>query len=277
MKSSDDFEESEYDIQYETEVEYIVDYFEALDAIDTIEDGVVASDGEKVFTKIRDAANVALVVSKMGNKAFAAINHTADGLTKIGISFERVLDFFSGTSSKSSVVMTYPVTKDEMGGNYLHIDILDEDVQFYCPLLDVGSVSDIPDMDMISCSTRLDIPGKELKKTIKHCKKVETDKNKEVVFRTDDDKLIISSEDPTEGSVDKKFHAAGPSSEANLGQKETSVSLEYLKDIKDVIGSADEVTIHIDQEYPVRIDVPIGGGSGAKIIYVIAPRIESDS
>ena len=276
MKSSQDFTEDEYDVQFETDVSYIRSYIDAVEAFESNEDGIIACDGDKIFTKLQDAANVALTLSKIESEGFAMMEKTTDGLSKIGITFERVQGFFKGVSKKSSVVMTYPVQKESMGGNFMHIDILDEDVQFYCPLLDAGSVRNIPEMDPITCSTQIKVPGSDLRDAIKHCEKVETDGNKAVHFRTNEDVLVISSEDDTYGSVDKQFHATGPASEANLGNKETMISIDYLKDIKSIIAGAGEVTVHLDEEHPVRLDVPIDSQGNAKIVYIIAPRIQTE-
>jgi len=273
MKSSEEFSEDDYDVQFETEVGYITDYFDAVEAYN--EDGIVVCDGDKVFTKVRDKANVAMTISKIEERGLAYLDKTTGSNSKMGLQFDRVLEFFSGIKSKSSVVMTYPVEKESMGGNqYLHIDILDEDVQFYCPLLNPSDVSDIPDVDPISCSTQIKVAGSELKKAIKHCMKVESDSNQKAIFRTKGDVLTVSSESKTHGSVDKKFHASGPASEVDLGDHKTTISLGYLNDIKNIIGSADEVTVHIDTDYPIRLDVPIDVEEDAKIIYIIAPRLK---
>lgn len=274
MKSSTDFTEDEYEVQFETSVKAITNYLDALDAIESMEEGIIASKDEAVFSKLRDAANVALTVSKI--ESFPSFNHTVDGVTEIAIEFANVSDFFTGVSTKSSAVLTYPVQKDSMGGDYLHIDIVDEDVQFYCPLLDTSSVNQTADMDPIQCSTQIKISGSDLSDTIKHCKKVETEKNKSVEFRTHGDVMTVSSEDPTRGSVDKQFHATGPDSETDLGEKSVTVSLEYLKDIEKIISKADQVTIHIDDDYPIRIDIPIDDSGSAKVIYIISPRIKSE-
>lgn len=275
MKSSQDFTEDDYDVQFETDVSYITDYFDAVEAFN--ESGIIACNGDMIFTKVQDPANVALTVSKIESEGFNSIDKTVEGTSKVALEFERILDFFSGVSKKSSTVLTYPVEKDSMGGKqFIHIDVIDEDVQFYCPMIDLGSVADIPQMDPIQCAVQVDVPGSDLKKAIKHCEKVETDGNKAIDFQTENDRLVLKSEDKTYGSVEKQFHATGPSDDIDLGNKSTQISMDYLKDIKNIISSAEDVTVHLDDEHPVRLDVPIDDNGNAKIIYVIAPRIQSD-
>ena len=261
--------EDDYGVQFETQVDYITNYFDALEALR--EEGVLVSDGESVFTKLQDPSNVAMAVSKIEGEGLASINSTTDELVREGLNFERANDFFNGVNSTNTAIISYPV--EEGGANYMHIDILEEDVEFMCPLVDVGSVPQPPDMEPIVCDTQVSVPGSDLKKAIKHCMKVRTEKNTGAELKTEDNLFIIKSSDKVDGSVKKEFTASGPDSQATMQTKETTISLDYLDDIKNIIGSSDNITLHIDDEYPVRIDVDLDDIGDAKIIYVIAPRL----
>lgn len=265
-------EQQDYEVKFETDVDYIVKYFEALDAF--CDNGALLCDGEKLFTKIRDGANVALTVSKIEKGGFIELESLASGLSKHGVDFNEVLDFFKGIKGSSSVVMKYPVNRKNR--TFIHIDIIDEDVQFYCPLKSLNAVSDTPDIDPVKTNTQINIPGSDLKSAITHCLKVETDQNKAIELKTSGNQFILESEDQVNGAVRKTFEAGGPSQDADLGNKSTTISMDYLDDIKNIIGGANEVTIHIDDDYPVRIDAPIDDEGYAKIIYIISPRISND-
>lgn len=265
-----ELEPDDYGVQFETDVEYITNYFEALS--DLREEGIIACDGESLFTKVQDPSNVALAISKIKESGFAKMSGDVDGIVKEGINFEKANSFFDGISKTNTVEISYPVERNN--AFYMHIDIIEEDVQFTCPLLDEGSVPQPPDMDPIVCDTQVSIPGADFKKAIKHCLKVKTEQNNGAELETGDNEFTIWSEDQVEGSVEKTFTASGPDSQAMMKDKRTSISLKYLDDIKKTIGKSDEVTIHIDDDYPVRVDVNLDEYGDAKIIYVIAPRLE---
>jgi len=262
----------EYGVQFETDVEYITNYFEALS--DIRDEGLLVCDGESLFTKVQDPSNVALAISKIQGSGLGSMDHQADGLVKEGLNFEKAEGFFDGVSKTNSVIISYPVERNN--AYYMHIDIVEEDVQFTCPLVGENSVPQPPDMDPIVCDTQVNIPGDDFKKAIKHCLKVKTEQNNGAYLTTGNDEFTIWTEDQVEGSVEKTFTASGPESQSMMKNKQTGISLQYLDDIKKTIGKSDEVTIHIDDEYPVRIDANLDDVGDAKIIYVIAPRIKDE-
>jgi len=52
--------------------------------------------------------------------------------------------------------------------------------------------------------------------------------------------------------------------------------LDYLSDmIKVARGKSDEITINLGNDYPVRLSFEMAGGY-IKIVYLLAPRIESE-
>lgn len=261
--------EDDYGVQFETQVGYITNYFDALSALR--EEGVLVSDGDSVYTKLQDPSNVAMAISKIEGQGLESINTGNQDLVREGLNFERANDFFSGVNNTNTAIISYPV--EEAGANYMNIDILEEDVEFMCPLIDVNSVPKPPDMDPIVCDTQVSVPGSDMKKAIKHCMKVRTEKNTGAELKTEDNTFVIQSSDQVDGSVKKEFTASGPDSQATMQKKATIISLDYLDDIKNIIGSSDNVTLHIDDEYPVRIDVDLDDIGDAKIIYVIAPRL----
>jgi len=265
-------ETEDFDVQFETDVKYVMHYFEALEAFS--DEGLLMCDGKGIFTKVQDGAKVAMSVSKITGSSLTSLTKNSDGMSQYGIDFERIGEFLKGTSKTSPVILSYPVQRDSK--HYVHIDIVDEDVQFYCPLLAPDAISKPPDIDPVECETQISISGTEFKKAIDHCLKVRTDSNIGVVVSTEGNEFILRSRDQVQGAVEKKFQASGPSSDVDLGNKETTISLDYLSDIKKIIGRADEVTIHIEDNFPVRIDVPLDDVGDARIIYVIAPRLVED-
>lgn len=264
-------ETDDYDVQFETDIAYASEYFEALSAMR--DEGVLIVSDSSVYTKIQDPANVALAISKIEEEGLVSLEKRSDGLSKAGVNFERLNELFQGTNSTSPVILTFPVKRGS--ANTMHIDVVDEDIEFYYPLIDTGSVPQPPDMEPIACETQVSVPGTDLKSAINHCTKVESEQNTAVVFSTHSNKFTVSSEDQVKGSVEKTFTASGPASEVDLGDKKTTISLDYLNDVKQTLGASDDVTVHLDNDYPVRLDVVLDNEGNVKIIYVISPRIES--
>jgi len=52
-------------------------------------------------------------------------------------------------------------------------------------------------------------------------------------------------------------------------------SLDYLSDISKIAGKADEVTIDLGKDYPLKLKLKIAEGLG-EVNYMLAPRVESE-
>lgn len=266
-------EDKDWDVQFQTTVGYFTDFLDALDAFR--DEGQLIATDDAVFSDVVDPSNVGLAKSKVTGKAFDSFEHKSEDQTVVGVNFERTKDFLKNTGTSSTVTVTYPVMEGSQ--NYMHLDILDEDLQFNVPLVDKDAVPEAPQKEPISCETRVTIDGSSFKKVIRHCKKVESEQNSSVELETYGNVFKVSSVDKVKGSVEKEFNAGGPNSSETLPELETSIAMGYLDDIKNIVGSSESVTIHIDTDYPLRLDVDIDDGGDAKIIYVIAPRLDEQA
>jgi len=260
-------------VQFETQKGYLDTYINAISAFR--EEGQVIATEDTIFSDVVDPSNVGMCKSKISGKGLNTYESRFEGQHVIGVSFEQWSDRLSGISSNSNVVITYPVVKQ--GANLMNIDVVDEDLEINLPLIDKDSVPQAPQKDPISSDTKIKVTGSKLSDVIKHCKKVESDQNKAVHFRIADSTLEIYSEDPVKGSVSKKFHSSGPQDMESVDvEKETMISIDYLDDLQSVIPSKQDITMHIDDSYPIRLDFNIDDKGDAKVIYVIAPRLEQD-
>lgn len=272
MELDQPVEEQDWIVQFETTAGYINSFIDGVSAIRP-EGQLIADDGA-VYTDIKDATNVALTISRIKDSGFNSYEFRGEDEFKIGINFEQFDEYMTSVSKNSNVVCTYPI---ESGGPfYMHIDVLEEDLEMFLPLIDKDSVPQSADTDPISSDTRIKIDGSDFKEGVKHCMKVKSKQNNALTFRTDGNKFILESSDQTKGSISKTFASSGPSDSNNLGQKETIIGMDYVDDVKTVIGNSSEVTVHVDDEYPVRFDCNIDDTGDAKIIYIIAPRIAQE-
>ena len=259
-------------VQFETQKGYLDSFINAISAFR--EEGQVIATDDSIFSDVVDPSNVGMCKSKISGKGLSTYNTKFEGQSIIGVNFEDWSDRLSGIPSSSNVIITYPVVQDG-GSMMMNIDAIDEDLEMNLPLINKDSVPQAPQKDPISSDTKIKVTGSKFKKAIKHCTKVESDQNKAVHFRVGGSALEIYSGDKVKGTVSKKFHSSGPEDIESIEvEKETMISMDYLDDLKSVIPSKQDITIHIDDEYPIRIDFNIDDNGDAKVIYVIAPRLQ---
>lgn len=261
---------------FSTEVSYLREFISALEAYR--EEGKVLIREDAIFSKVTDPANAAMAVSKIQGSALNSIKLDTDESDEIvmGANFERILDMLKGVSGTNEVEVTYPVQKEGTGTLYLRLDIIEDDLTFDIPGINVDTVPDIPQDDPISYSTRIVVDGSELKQAIGHCDKIYTSSGGAIIFETTGNQFIVRSSDKVEGDIEKVFRQSGPASDGSLGDNTVFVGRAYLNDIAGVLGKSEDIEIHIKHEHPVRLDVNLDEDADAKIIYMIAPRIEDD-
>ena len=263
-------EPEENHVKFSTDVGYFDKFLEALEPLHG--EGILVFTDEAVYCKVADPANVAMCVSKLEGQSLNSLRVEGGDSIQAGVEFDELRNYLKGVSNNSELEVTWPVLVD--GRRYMRINIIDEDLQFDTTCIDTDSIRDPPDTDMISPPVRIVMSGKELKQAIKHADKVIGSEGNGVKFITRGDRLIVRTQDKVNGRFSKTFHQSGPSDEGNLGENSTIVSMDYLGDIKNVIGRASELTFYMNDDYPVRLDIELDNAGDAKIKYVIAPRLE---
>lgn len=268
-------ETTEYEsATFSTEVSYIREFIDALAAYR--DEGKIIIREDAIFSKVTDPADAAMCISKIQGTALNSIkmNTNESDEIVIGANFERMLDMLKGVSGTNEVEITYPVKKKGKNVLFLRLDVIEDDLTFDIPGINVNEVPDIPQNEPISYKTRIVVDGSELKKAIGHCDKIYTSSGGAIIFKTSGNEFIVKASDKVDGDVEKKFRQSGPASESSLGEATVFLGRGYLKDIAPTLGKSEEVEIHIKHEHPVRLDVSLDQESDAKIIYMIAPRID---
>jgi proliferating cell nuclear antigen len=82
----------------------------------------------------------------------------------------------------------------------------------------------------------------------------------------------------SEGETDRVDMHLGKEGLAKLEVKETVKSmypLDFFSSMVKSITSADQVTLHIGNEYPLKIEFAVAGGKGEGR-FLLAPRVEED-
>jgi len=264
-------EVSEQHVQFSTTVGYFDSYMEALEAFR--EEGIVVFRDAALFSKVTDPANVAMCVSKIEGQALNAFSIEKAEELEAGINFTHIRDCLKGVSSTSELQVTWPVVRGS--SRLIELNVIDEDLQFEIPTVNPDTVPDIPQNEPLSHPTRVVVGGSQLKKSVKHAGKIAQAEGASVIFETFDGVLQLRASDQVDGNFTKQFHQSGPSDGDGLSENQSEIALTYMEDVKSLLGRGDEVKIHIAQDKPVRFDVKLDDDGDAEVIYLIAPRIDS--
>lgn len=260
----------EESVKVSTEVGYFRTILDALDSVRDEGKLIIKEDG--VYSKVVDPSNVMMCICRIKGRALNGIELSNTDQVTIGTEFGSIYGLLSGTSKNSELQVNYPVMDNSTEN--IQLNILDDDLQFQKPALNPETVPKVPENDPLTHSTRVVVSGSDLKKSIKHAEKTIDKEAGSVIFGTEDETFYVESSDHVEGSFRKEFHQSGPA-DGELGEKNTEIGFGFLDDIKGSLGRSDNVTIHIKQDNPLRLDVNLDDEGNAQVIYIIAPRIET--
>lgn len=272
MSELADTEVEETYVQFSCTKKYLENF---IDSVDNFRDeGKLIFSDNRIFSKVADPANVGMCISKIEGQALNGLDVVNTDQIVIGVLFEKITDCLSGISATSDIEVTWPVSSSA-GTRLMRLDVIDEDIQFEISTLNPDTVPQMPSADPLSHSTQIEVDGDELKSAISHADKMVDSDESGVSFQTFDQVFQISSSDKTEGNFKKQFHASSPSSDATFNEHQTSISINYLDEIAKLFGKADLVTVHVKEDNPVRFDLTLDDAGDAEVIYIIAPRLDS--
>lgn len=272
MASNQETEPREEHVRISTNVGYFSNYIEALERLRD-EGKLIFKDG-RIFSKVADPANVSMCVSKIEGQALNSFHLENCDSIKAGVKFERVSDCLTGVKNSSELEVTWPVTNGST--NYIRLDAIDEDLQFEISGVALDTIPKSPQSDPLSHPTRIIVGGSDLKKAISNADKMADTDDASVYLETLGDAFQLRTSDKVEGNFKKQFYQSGPAEGKDLGQHKTEISMERIKEISKSLGSGDEVTAHIKDNHPIRFDVKLDDNGDAQVIYIIAPRRESN-
>ena len=270
MSDLNETEVEDTHVQFTCTVKYLSTFIDSVNSFR--EEGKLVFDGDNIYTKVADPANVGMCISRIKGQALNSLEVVGTDELTVGVKFDRILNCLSGVSSTSDVEVTWPVSASST--HLMRLDVIDHDLQFEISTLNPDTVPDIPSSDPLSYTSRVQVDGTELKKTVNHAGKMAGQEENAVIIETFDETLQVSATDKTAGNFKKQFHNHDPSVDQGLGQHEVKVSLDYLDDIKSLFSEGDVVTIHIKDSHPVRFDIDLDDNGDAQVIYIIAPRLE---
>ncbi len=235
---------------------------DAIEAVSSLVDEVKFTISENgMELKAVDPANVAMVSFRLDPKAFEYFEATSG---EIGVDLTRLIDVLSMADRGDNVTL-------ELDEENHKLKIGVGSLSYTLSLIDPSAVRKEPRVPELDLPAHVTLPGSQLRKGIKAAEKVS---DHVVLGVTDEPEDQFYME--ARGDIDS-LKLTMPSTELlglKPGKARSLFSLEYLSDMSKSIGKAQEVTLEMGLDYPLKISFKIG--QGVDISYLLAPRIEQD-
>lgn len=232
------------------------------DSIDTIaqliSEGLFKLKDDGIHLMATDRATVAVVNFDMKKQVFD--KYQIDQDYSIGINIESFLQILRRAKSKDKLSLELEDSKlrIEMKGKYTR--------SFSIPLLDI-SESEVPPIDELEFPNKIQIKTSLLEEGVNDADIV----SDHVVMKINSQGFEMESKGDTSNTkmqVNKKFI-----SEMNAEQDvQATYSLDYLKKMVRASKISDIVKIHLNKDYPMKLD--FSKPERVSISFILAPRVE---
>ncbi len=217
--------------------------------------------GDGIYGRTVDPAHVGMIDFKLNKEAFDEYNCQEE--TEIGVDLDKLKSTLKIAASEDLVNLEY--NKDE-GRLVVTIGNLKRKLA----LLDTSEMADtkIPSLDL---PAEIVVPTVELWQAIRAAEAI----SDHITLIADKDGFQMIAEGDTD-VVELKLSKEQLYSLKCEERVRSMFPLDYLSDmIKVARGKSDEITINLGNDYPVRLSFEMAGGY-IKIVYLLAPRIESE-
>ncbi|RLF48162.1 MAG: proliferating cell nuclear antigen (pcna) [Thermoplasmata archaeon] len=217
--------------------------------------------GDGIYGRTVDPAHVGMIDFKLNKEAFDEYNCQEE--TEIGVDLDKLKSTLKIAASEDLVNLEY--NKDE-GRLVVTIGNLKRKLA----LLDTTEMADtkIPSLDL---PAEIVVPTVELWQAIRAAEAI----SDHITLIADKDGFQMIAEGDTD-VVELKLSKEQLYSLKCEERVRSMFPLDYLSDmIKVARGKSDEITINLGNDYPVRLSFEMAGGY-IKIVYLLAPRIESE-
>lgn len=234
---------------------------DSIEAISTlVEEAKLRLSKDGISIKAVDPANVAMISFDLHPDAFESYECT-DG--EIGLNLETLVDILSMAERSDKI----EIELDSEAHNLL---LRMGGLAYTLSLTDLAAMRKEPKVPSLELPAKVTLKGRDLYRAVKAAEKV----SDHLAFGVDGNAFFMEAEGDTNRvrlqlTKDELIglDASGP--------VRSLFSLDYLSDMGKAISKANEVTIHLGKDYPVKINFSVAGGKG-KVEYLLAPRIESD-
>jgi proliferating cell nuclear antigen len=217
----------------------------------------ISKDGLEV--KAVDPSHVAMLVLKLNKAAFEEFTGEP---TEIGIDVEKLKEVLRLSKPGDILDLQYDGGKNRL---VIHVG----KVTRHMSVVDPAGITD-PKVPNVSPPGVAVVNMDELRQGIRGSESI----SDHVTITLDPEGFTMHSEGETD-RVDMKL---GKESLAKLEVKETVKSmypLDFFSSMVKSITSSDQVTLHVGNEYPLKIEFTVAGGKGEGR-FLLAPRVEED-
>jgi proliferating cell nuclear antigen len=217
----------------------------------------ISKDGLEV--KAVDPSHVAMLVLKLNKAAFEEFTGEP---TEIGIDVEKLKEVLRLSKPGDILDLQYDGGKNRL---VIHVG----KVTRHMSVVDPAGITD-PKVPNVSPPGVVVVNMDELRQGIRGSESI----SDHVTITLEPDAFTMHSEGETD-RVDMKL---GKESLAKLEVKETVKSmypLDFFSSMVKSITSSDQVTLHVGNEYPLKIEFTVAGGKGEGR-FLLAPRVEED-
>lgn len=233
---------------------------DAIESISTLVDEAklkLTADG--VSVRAVDPANVAMVSLDLSKEAFDSFEATEG---ELGIDLTKLNGIMEMADKNDSIELAL----DE---NAHKLIIRMRGLSYTMSLLDPSSIRKEPKVPALDLPAHIIIRGEDLKRAVRAAEKVSDYMSmgvRENIFfmEAEGDTDNVRLEMTRDQLIDLQ-----------AGEAKSLFSLDYLTDISKIAGKAEEVSIDLGKDYPLKVRFKIAQGHG-DVSYMLAPRVESE-
>ncbi|MCL2032347.1 MAG: DNA polymerase sliding clamp [Methanomassiliicoccaceae archaeon] len=214
---------------------------------------------EGMTLKAVDPAHVAMIELRIGAKAFESYSANE---TEIGLDLDKVKTVLKLAGPGDIVAME----QDEDKGRFV---FRISNVTRSMNLVETSSMND-PKVPQLTLSANAVMPVDQLQRGIKAAESI----SDHISLRAGPGIFELSCEGDTDDASLKLTGSDLDSLEAP-SEVQSLFPLDYFSNILRAIPSGTKVRVELDKDFPVKLVFELAGGE-AKVVYFLAPRIESD-
>jgi proliferating cell nuclear antigen len=233
---------------------------EVVDVVSTLVDEAKFNVGkDALIVKAVDPAHVAMVDLTLDRQAFEA--YKADD-AELGLDMDKMKEVLKLSRAGEVLALAHEEDKNRL---VVHVGNITRRMS----LVDTAGMSD-PKVPNLNLPAKVKVRTEELRQGIRASESVS---DHIALIATPDGFEILS-----EGDTDSVSLRLTKDMLDELVCKEKVRSLfplDYFSNMIKAISSAPTVTMHMGNDYPVRLEFDIAGGKG-QVKYLLAPRIESE-
>lgn len=214
---------------------------------------------EGMSVRAVDPANVAMVSLDLAKDAFDSFDATEG---EIGVDLTKLNGIMEMADKNDSIELELDETAHKL-------IVRMRGLSYTMSLLDPSSIRKEPKVPALDLPGRIVIRGEELKRAVKAAEKV----SDYMSMGISGDIFFIEAEGDTDNV--RLDMTKDQLIDLQSGEAQSLFSLDYLTDISKIAGKANEVTIDLGKDYPLKIRFKIAQGHG-DVSYMLAPRVESE-